>query len=89
MVRRQLTHILVNADAPGTSITINARRQGVAGTGSGTIVATTAPLTGSSRVYQLPTPEVFEPGEMLIFQTGTVVGTWQDVRVGARFEELG
>jgi len=88
MVRRQLTHISLNSDAPGTSATINARRQGAGGTGSGTIVATSSPFTASSRVYALPIPQIFEVGEMLICQTGTVVGSWTDARVGFRFEEI-
>lgn len=89
MVAARLTHISVNADAPGTTVTIVARKQlSSPGTGTGSVVATTSALNGrTNRVYTLPTPIDFAVGDMLIMQTGTVVGTWTDVRAGFRFEE--
>ncbi len=85
MVAANLTHISINSDSPGTTAVLNARRQ-TTGSGTGSVVATTSALSNNG-VYTLPTPVTFNVGDILIVQTGALVGTWTDVRACFRFEE--
>jgi hypothetical protein len=84
MVESRLTHIALNADSFGTSVQIRARKS--TGSGSGTIVASPI-FTSNNGVFQLPVPITFEAGDVLIVQTGALVGLTTDARAGFRFEE--
>lgn len=70
----ELFAISVNADAPGTSVSIDIQRDGAA--------VSTPNFTANNQVIAI-TAVPFAQGELLSFQTNTVVGTWTDVRVCA------
>lgn len=70
----ELFAISVNADSPGTSVSIDIQRDGA--------TVTTPNFTINNEVIAI-TAIPYLRGELLSFQTNTVVGTWTDVRVVA------
>lgn len=70
----ELFAISINADTPGTSVSINIRRDA-------TTIATPN-FTANNQVIPI-TAIPYLQGEMLNFQTNTEVGAWTDVRVCA------
>ena len=70
----ELFAISLNADAPGTSVTIDIQRDGA-------VVAT--PSFSANNQVNTISAVPFSLGQLLSFQTNTVTGTWTDVRVVA------
>lgn len=77
--RSQLVAISFNADQAGTSVTMRTQRNIVD-------VYTSTHSTRNSYVT-LPTPIIYEPGDVLAFRTGTVSGAWTDARICAWLRE--
>jgi len=66
-------------NSSGTSVTVSVMINDViAGTGSWT----------ANGVYTFPTPIPVVEGDAIGFRTGTVVGTWSDVRVGVLLDSI-
>lgn len=72
----ELFGLSLNADTPGTSVSINIQRDGAN-------VVTPNFTTNNQVIPVTNTP--YEQGELLSFQTNTVVGTWNNVRICAWF----
>lgn len=72
----ELFAISVNADVPGTSVSINIQRAGA--------TVSTPNFTANNQVIPI-TAIPYTQGQLVSFQTNTVVGTWTDVRVCAWF----
>lgn len=72
----QLFAISVNADSPGTSVSIDIQKNGSA--------VSTPNFTSNNQVNTI-SPISFAQGDLVSFQTNTVVGSWNDVRVCAWF----
>lgn len=72
----ELFAISLNADSPGTSVSIDIQRDGAA--------IATPNFTANNQVISI-TPVQYTQGQLLSFQTNTVNGTWNDVRICAWF----
>lgn len=72
----ELFAISLNADNPGTSVSVNIQRDGA--------TIATPNFTANNQVIAL-TPVQYTQGQLLSFQTNTVNGIWNDVRVCAWF----
>lgn len=72
----ELFAISLNADSPGTSVSVNIQRAGA--------TIATPNFTANNQVIAI-TPVQYTQGQLLSFQTNTVTGTWNDVRVCAWF----
>lgn len=68
----ELFAISINADSPGTSVSINIQRDGSN--------VSTPNFTSNNQVIPI-TAVPYTQGQLLSFETNTVVGTWNDVRV--------
>lgn len=74
----EVTKAFIQAETVGTTASIDILINNVS--------AGTATFSGNG-VFTLVTPIAYVEGDEIGFQTNTVVGTWSDVRVGARLEE--
>jgi len=64
----------IECDSAGTSVSINVMINFVS--------AGTATFNSSSEIFEFNTAIAFSEGDIIGFQTNTVVGTWRDARVG-------
>lgn len=64
----------IECDSSGTSVSINVMINFVS--------AGTATFNSSSEIFEFNTAIAFSEGDIIGFQTNTVVGTWRDARVG-------
>ena len=82
-----LTEMAFNADTygGGSTVQIHARRAQTPGAGS---IVQSHTFTSNNEVFTLPTPRLFARGDVLVVQTGTLVGTITDARPCFRFQEV-